>query len=149
VRQKEKKNMSTEIHRASYKRAELPPIILREEDQERLRNLADAVSEKFPRIADFLAREVERASILDARKALPGLVIMGSDVTFRDDTTGKTRRVTLVYPDEADIDAGKISVLTPIGAALIGLSVSQSIEWQTQTGDWRSLTVLEVRQPQG
>lgn len=72
---------------------------------------------------------------------------MGADVTFRDDVTGKTRRVTLVYPHEADIDANKISVLTPIGAALIGLSVSQSIEWQTQTGHWRSLTVLDVHQP--
>jgi regulator of nucleoside diphosphate kinase len=54
------------------------------------------------------------------------------------------RRATLVYPDEADLDAGRISVMTPIGAALIGLSVSQSIEWQTLSGGWRSLTVLAV-----
>jgi regulator of nucleoside diphosphate kinase len=69
---------------------------------------------------------------------------MGSEVEFRDDTTGKVRRVTLAYPDAADIDAGRISVLTPIGAALIGLSVGQSIEWQTPAGGWRSLTVLGV-----
>ncbi len=141
--------MSTDIHRASYTRTTLPPITLRAQDEERLRNLAEAASERFPRTAEFLAREVDRADILEPTKVLPGLVVMGSEVTFRDETTGKTRNVTLVYPDEADIDANKISVLTPIGAALIGLSVSQSIEWQTQTGDWRSLTVLEVRQSQG
>lgn len=139
--------MNSDINRTSYKRAELPPISLNENDLERLRNLADAASDKFPRTAEFLAREVERANILDPLKVLPGLVVMGADVIFRDDVTGKTRRVTLVYPHEADIDANKISVLTPIGAALIGLSVSQSIEWQTQTGHWRSLTVLDVHQP--
>jgi regulator of nucleoside diphosphate kinase len=52
--------------------------------------------------------------------------------------------VTLVYPPDADVTEGKISVLTPVGAALIGLSVSQSIEWQTPSGGWRSLTVLKV-----
>ncbi len=139
--------MNSDINRASYSRTQLPPISLRESDLERLRNLAEAATEKFPRTAEFLAREVERANILDPGHALPGLVMMGSGVTFRDDATGKTRRVTLVYPHEADIDANKISVLTPIGAALIGLSVSQSIEWQTQTGDWRSLTGLDVHQP--
>lgn len=139
--------MNSDINRTSYKRVELPPISLNENDLERLRNLADAASDKFPRTAEFLAREVERANILDPGHSLPGLIMMGSGVTFRDDATGKTRRVTLVYPHEADIDDNKISVLTPIGAALIGLSVSQSIEWQTQTGHWRSLTVLDVRQP--
>jgi regulator of nucleoside diphosphate kinase len=53
--------------------------------------------------------------------------------------------VTLVYPEAADVDAGKISILTPIGAALIGLSVGQTIEFQTPGGRWRSLTVLKVQ----
>jgi regulator of nucleoside diphosphate kinase len=69
---------------------------------------------------------------------------MGSRVTFRDDVTSQIRAVTLVYPGEADVSLGKISVLTPVGAALIGLSVSQSIEWETQSGGRRSLTVLAV-----
>jgi regulator of nucleoside diphosphate kinase len=67
---------------------------------------------------------------------------MGSRVTFRDDVTGQVRTVKLVYPGEADVAQGTISVLTPIGAALIGLSVSQSIEWDTVSGGRRSLTVL-------
>jgi regulator of nucleoside diphosphate kinase len=137
-------NMS--IHHASYLRDDLPPIAVSAHDYERLRQLASASAEKFPRTADFLSRELERAQIVDPLRVLSGLVTMGSEVTFRDDTTGKTRTITLVYPHEADIDSNKVSVLTPIGAALIGLSLSQSIEWQTQSGEWRSLTILAVRQ---
>jgi regulator of nucleoside diphosphate kinase len=65
-------------------------------------------------------------------------------VTFIDDISGQKRTVILVYPDEANVDAGKISILTPIGAALIGLSAGQSIEFQTPSGGWRSLTVIAV-----
>ena len=51
--------------------------------------------------------------------------------------------MTLVFPDEADLASGKVSVMTPVGVALIGLSVGQSIEWRTPGGA-RSLTVLKV-----
>jgi regulator of nucleoside diphosphate kinase len=54
--------------------------------------------------------------------------------------------VTLVYPGEADIGQGRISVLTPVGAALIGLSKGQSIDWATRTGETRRLTVIEVHE---
>lgn len=125
----------------------LPPITLTTEDSDRLRRLADAAAAKFPRTAEFLAREVDRAELIDDAGTTQTLVTMGSEVVYRDDETGKTRWVTLVYPDEADLDAGKISVLTPIGAALIGLSVNQSIEFETPTGAIRSLTVMSVRKP--
>jgi len=123
----------------------LPNITLTADDSERLRRLADAAAEKFPRTAEFLAREVDRASLIDAGEATSNLVTMGSQVVYRDDDTGKTRSVILVYPDEANLDESKISVLTPIGAALIGLSVNQSIEFETPTGATRSLTVMSVR----
>jgi regulator of nucleoside diphosphate kinase len=123
----------------------LPNIVLTTDDSERLRRLADAASEKFPRTAEFLAREVDRATVVDEHGASANLVAMGTQVVYRDDDTGKTRSVILVYPDEADLDEGKISVLTPIGAALIGLSVNQSIEFETPTGATRSLTVMSVR----
>jgi regulator of nucleoside diphosphate kinase len=71
---------------------------------------------------------------------------MGCEVAFRDETTGKVQTVTLVYPGEADIAQGKVSVLTPIGTALIGLAAGQSITWETRTGGVRRLTVLKVRQ---
>ncbi|GEP07041.1 hypothetical protein MOX02_50790 [Methylobacterium oxalidis] len=55
--------------------------------------------------------------------------------------------VTLVYPGEADIGQARISVLTPVGAALLGLSKGQSISWTTRTGAGKQLTVLDVREP--
>jgi len=125
----------------------LPNITLTTDDSERLRRLADAASEKFPRTAEFLAREVDRATLVDDDGASSNLVTMGKQVVYRDDDTGKTRSVIVVYPDEANLDEGKISVLTPIGAALIGLSVNQSIEFETPTGATRSLTVMSVRKP--
>jgi regulator of nucleoside diphosphate kinase len=57
------------------------------------------------------------------------------------------KQVRLVYPNAADIDAGRVSVLTPIGAALIGLSAGQAISFETPSGEQRSLTVLDVRGP--
>lgn len=132
---------------ASYLQPELPPISLRMCDASRLRNIAEAASEKYPQTTDFLAREIERAEILPDTRLLPGLVTMDSEVTFRDDISMQERSVTLVYPEAADVDAGRISILTPIGAALIGLSVGQTIEFQTPGGRWRSLTVLKVIQP--
>ncbi len=131
----------------SHLQPELPPISLRMCDANRLRNIAEAASEKYPQTTDFLAREIERAEILPDARLLPGLVTMDSEVTFRDDISLQERAVTLVYPEAADVDAGRISILTPIGAALIGLSVGQTIEFQTPGGRWRSLTVLRVQQP--
>lgn len=123
---------------------ELPPITLTGNDFERLNRLAEAAATTFPRTADFLAREIARATIASDDHALRGVVTMGATVEYRDDTTGQVRTIVLAYPDQADLGAGKISVLSPVGAALIGLSVGQSIEWQAPAGEWRSLTVLKV-----
>jgi regulator of nucleoside diphosphate kinase len=128
----------------SYLTPELPPITLNADDAERLLKLAEVARRRLPRAAAFLAREVERANVVSSSQMLPGVVTMGSEVEYRDNTTGQIRRVTLVYPHEANLAEGRISVLTPIGAALIGLSVSQSIEWDTPLGERRSLTVLRV-----
>jgi len=126
---------------------ELPPISLCLSDAERLRNLAEAASATYPQTTDFLAREVERAEILPDAWVRSGLVAMNSEVTFRDDFSFQERSITLVYPEEANVEMSRISILTPIGAALIGLSVGQTIEFQTPNGRWRSLTVLKASQP--
>jgi regulator of nucleoside diphosphate kinase len=123
----------------------LPPISMNPADIERLRKLADAAANKYPETSDFLAREIERAAVLPEATPCAGLVTMESSVTFRDDVSSQTRSVRLVYPEDADVDAGKISILTPIGAALIGLSEGQTIEFQTPAGGWRALTVLTVK----
>lgn len=132
------KDMDQDLH------TRLPSIAISARDVERLRNIADAATEKYPETAEFLAREIDRAEIRDADEPMNGVVTMQSEVTFRDDVGGQTRTVTLVFPEEADVDSGKISILTPIGAALIGLSAGQTIEFQTPAGGWRALTVVRV-----
>ncbi len=128
----------------SYLQPDLPPIAITHADHEKLARIADTAGGTFQQAADALAREIDRAQLIDDTEARPGLVKMGSRVTFRDDISAQDRTVTLVYPEDADVSDGKISVLTPVGAALIGLSVTQSIAWQTTNGGVRSLTVLKV-----
>lgn len=128
-------------------RTQLPPIKIRQSDSQRLAQLAEAAAETAPDTADFLAGEIERATVIPDTMSLAGVVGMESDVIFRDDATGLQKQVKLVYPKSADIGEGRISVLTPIGAALIGLSAGQAISFETPSGELRSLTVLEVREP--
>lgn len=130
----------------SYVDVELPPIVLGLSDSDRLARLTDAAADAFPATAAFLAREIARAEISPDSQLSDHVVRMGSTVAFRDDGSDRQREVTLVYPEAADIGAGRISVLTPIGAALIGLSVGQTIEFRTPAGGRRSLTVIKVRQ---
>jgi regulator of nucleoside diphosphate kinase len=128
----------------SMQRRELPPIIVSGIDADRLDRLAAVAAATLPRTAEFLAREMARATVAPTGFALNGVVTMGSQVEFRDDDTGQGRTISLVYPNQANLTEGKLSVLSPVGAALIGLSVGQSIEWETPGGEWRSLTVLSV-----
>jgi regulator of nucleoside diphosphate kinase len=124
-----------------------PTIVLSAEDYERLSALAHAARKRMPDLADGLADEIERANVLAKGKHPLHIVCMNSEVEFRDDTTGKVQRVTLVYPGEADISQRKVSVLTPVGTALIGLQTGHSITWEAPNGEPRQLTVLLVREP--
>jgi regulator of nucleoside diphosphate kinase len=125
-----------------------PRIILSALDHERLSILARAAENTMPDVAAVLTEELDRAHVLAKGCHPEQTVCMGCEVEFRDDTTGKVQTVMLVYPEDADISKGKISVLTPIGTALVGVRVGQSITWETRTGELRRLTVLQVREPQ-
>lgn len=120
-----------------------PNIIVSDTDQNRLTTLATDALERFPQAAQELLSEMERAAVVSAEAVPANVVQMGSGVVFRSDN-GETRRVTLVFPGQADIAAGRISILTPIGAALIGLSEGQSMAWKTRDGRLRQLTILAV-----
>ncbi|WJR79122.1 nucleoside diphosphate kinase regulator [Bradyrhizobium sp. NP1] len=135
--------MSKNGHAANHEPV-LPPIIVTSDDARRLSALANSSMEIFPPVAHFLAREMDRASVAPDDADLAGVVRMGSRVGYRDERTGGVREVVLVYPHEADIDHNRISVLTPVGAALIGLSIGQAIEFQTPDRQMRSVTVLHV-----
>ena len=122
----------------------LPAIRVTEEELTRVSALASSSMELFPHVARFLAHEMERATMVAHVKDLHGAIKMGSKVTYRDEGTGITRDVVLVYPHEADIEFNRISILTPVGAALIGLSAGQRIEFQTPNRLNRCITVLAV-----
>ena len=123
-----------------------PPITLMARDYEQLAALARSAESKNPDVAAVLLDELERAHIL-ADGYPEHNVCMGCTVVFQDETTRKIQSVLLVYPGEADISQGKVSILTPIGAALIGVREGDSITWETRTGETRRLKVLEVRAP--
>jgi regulator of nucleoside diphosphate kinase len=125
-----------------------PLITLTANDHERLSGLVRAAMNNMPDMASGLADEIERAHVMAKGRHPIDVVSMGSEVKFRDDTSGKIQKVFLVYPGQADISQDKISVLTPIGTALVGLQVGSSITWETRTGELKRLTVLEVREAQ-
>lgn len=83
------------------------------------------------------------------RRELPqDVVSLNSQVLYSDETTGVRQLVTIVYPADADEDEGKVSVLTPLGIALLGLSVGEAIEWEFPDGSRRTLRVQALlRQP--
>ncbi len=124
-----------------------PSITLTARDHERLSRIARAAERTMPEAASELMDELDRARVLPEGKHPVGVVCMGCEVVYRDDTTARVQTVTLVYPEEADIGKGKVSVLTPIGTALVGLAIGRSINWKTRTGDFKRLTVLQVREP--
>jgi len=123
----------------------LPNIVVSQPDYESLTGLAEAVEDRLPEIASVLQAEMERAQVVAVNAVPANVVRMGSTVEFQPDG-GQRRRVTLVFPGDADISEGKISILTPIGTALIGLAPGQSIAWVARDGRRQRLTVLAVDQ---
>jgi regulator of nucleoside diphosphate kinase len=93
----------------------------------------------------MLLDEMARAKLHTRARIPADVVVMGATVEF-DDANGSIRSVKLVFPKDADIAAGRISILTPVGAGLIGLREGQSISWPDREGHERELTILRVRQ---
>ncbi|RWE03136.1 nucleoside diphosphate kinase regulator [Mesorhizobium sp.] len=123
-----------------------PNIRISQSDHARLSALASTVAARNSDASDELLAELERARVVADGWVSAGTVRMGSTVTFKPDT-GDRKTVTLVYPGDADISKGKVSVLTPIGTALIGLSAGQSIMWTARDGHRHELLVLGVNHP--
>jgi regulator of nucleoside diphosphate kinase len=112
-------------------------------DYERLTDLANASMERLPAVAQELLDELDRAQIVEAKDLPKDVVRMGSTVTFKSDD-GHTRTLKLVYPADESLDEHRISVMTPVGAALIGLGTGQSISWTARDGKDHRLTVTKV-----
>ena len=121
-----------------------PAIFIPAVDYDRLFAMAEGTAKREPDVANFLLHELDRAST-KAPGPEEDIVRMQSHVRFRDESTGRIREVQLVYPARADSAAGRISILTPVGTALIGLSKGQSMKWNDRSGKRKCLTVLDVR----
>lgn len=123
----------------------VPNIVVSNADYERLTDLATASLERLPEVAEELLAEMDRAKVVGDDSVPADVVRMGSTVTFESDD-GRQLTETLVYPVDEDSDAHRISVMTPVGAALIGLAEGQSISWTARDGRKHELTVLKVKQ---
>ncbi|WP_150294001.1 nucleoside diphosphate kinase regulator [Sphingobium estronivorans] len=124
-----------------------PPVHLIDIEAEGLTNLALGVADTAPQVSELLLHEIARAQTYRAARIPPDVVTMHSSVEFVDEASGVDRTVQIVYPAQADIAAGKISILTPIAAGLIGLREGQSINWPDREGRERKLAIVKVTQP--
>ena len=118
-------------------------LIVSDAEYERLTDLANASMERLPAVAQELLDELERAQIVADKDVPKDVVRMGSTVTFKSDD-GNTRTLKLVYPADESLDEHRISVMTPVGVALIGLGTGQSISWTARDGKHHRLTVTKV-----
>lgn len=120
-----------------------PPIVVSSLDLERLERILESGQFRSMPGIDALRHELDRATIVEPGDMPRGVVTMNSRVRFVDDSSGSEFELTLVYP-EASGQAGTVSVLAPVGSALLGLSVGQSISWQVPGGRRLQLRILDV-----
>jgi regulator of nucleoside diphosphate kinase len=119
-------------------------ILIRSSDAEKLWRLIETTGVPDTGDGPDLEAELARAQVV-ADDALPdGVVSMDATVVF-ENQEGKRREVTLVYPEQADAARGKISVLSPVGSALLGLARGGEIDWPLPRGNVARLRVIEVR----
>ena len=123
-----------------------PAIQIRETDAERISNLAIEAEDRLPQVAELLLAEINRATIVEDSRLPQNVVALQSTVKFLDEASGIERTLQLVYPQHADIAAGRISILSLVGAGLLGLRPGQSISWPDRAGKQRALRIMEVNQ---
>ena len=128
--------------------AKRPPLVMIDREADALFDLGLKWQRLHPLSAALLLDELDRAETV-ARNEIPGdVVTMRSRVVFVEQQTGERHSVQLVYPSEAARARQRVSILTPIGAALIGMRVGSAIDWPNRLGALRRLTIVEVTQPE-
>lgn len=115
-------------------------ICITEFDRKRLDDLL-AVAKEFNyrdrEDLQQLAQELRRGEIVSPQEVAPTVVTMNSQVKLRDLDTDEVMQYTLVFPKNANIDTGKISIMSPVGTAILGYSVGDTIEWKVPAGKRR------------
>jgi regulator of nucleoside diphosphate kinase len=122
-----------------------PEIIITRSDLERLGHLMEWHASARDNLAvQYLENELSRARVVNPSDVPTTVVTMNSRFRYVDCSTGQARTATLVYPADADAASGKLSVLAPVGCALLGLAVGQTIEWPLPGGQVRRFRIEEI-----
>lgn len=116
-------------------------ILVTDQDFHRLSALVSQVDGQW---AEALEEELSRANVISQREIPNDVVTMNSRVRFIDETSGQESEITLVFPQDANLSEGRISILAPVGIALLGLSVGQAIDWKMPSGVVKKLKVQGV-----
>jgi regulator of nucleoside diphosphate kinase len=122
----------------------LPAITLRSDDFDVLDRLVGDLPGSGP--AGLLQQELDRAKVCEPKAMPKNVVTLNRWLHYSDDHSPEVRRVQLVLPKEADIDAGRVSILSYVGAGLIGLKEGQSISWPDPSGGVRKLTLVKLEE---
>ena len=112
----------------------LPPITVSSRDLARLEQLLDSPGLRHVPAALALGEELERATVLAPERMPADVVTMNSTVHCVDELSGEHHHLTLSYPNEADVAHHRVSVLAPVGSALLGLAVGSVIDWYAPGG---------------
>ncbi|MDQ2703310.1 MAG: nucleoside diphosphate kinase regulator, partial [Pseudomonadota bacterium] len=118
----------------SPSRSDSPPLVLSRLDCDRLEALLERPAHAGPAF-DALRDEIARAEVREPQDMPGDAITMNSTARFRDENSGQEREMTLVYPHEADGGPGKVSILAPVGSALLGLRTGQAIDWPMPGGN--------------
>ncbi|WP_052555564.1 nucleoside diphosphate kinase regulator [Enhygromyxa salina] len=124
--------------------SQLPEITITEQDFDRLTGILGSLPATHA-VGELLSVELDRATVVEGNEIPSDIVTMNSRIRMEDATTGEQHDVTLVYPREADFAQGKLSILAPIGAALLGLRAGQSIDWPIPGGRTKTMRVVAVQ----
>lgn len=135
------------MNQATLSSCDRPAIHVLASECDALSNLALNAEHRHPQSSALLLAELDRAELCDPGELPDQTVVMNSWIDFVDEATGAQRTVQLVYPRDADIGAGRVSVLTPIGAGLIGMTAGCSIRWPDRDGHDRMLRIVSVSPP--
>lgn len=121
-----------------------PPIIVSSRDLERLEQLMEQPAWRNAIGIESLRSELARAQVVEPAEMPADVVTMNSTARVEDESTGEKHELTLVYPRDADGAAGKVSVLAPVGSAMLGMRVGSSIEWTLPGGRHARLRVVAI-----
>lgn len=124
-----------------------PPVHLLSSESDMVADLAVQSEHRSPVVAAMLLNEIYRAELHERDSLPPDAVTIGAKVSFVDERTGRLNKVELVLPAHANIAEGRISILTPMGAALFGLRTGNLIDWPDIHGTPRRLRIVKVVQP--